>query len=393
MNPDVLVIGGGATGLGVGWDLALRGVRVVVAEMGGPMTGTSGRYHGLLHTGARYAVSDADSAAECWHEHQILRRVAPMAVDDTGGLFVLAPGDDEGFVPQWEAACTAIGIPAQELSLDEARRREPALSADLRRVFAVPDAACDSVALGTALHASIVARGGELLLYSRVTALRREGARVVGAQLQDLRTGETREVEAAMTVIAAGPWAAQVAAMADVHYQMQLSRGAMIGFNGRWTRQIINRLHWPGDGDIFIPLGAHGVAGTTAVPTDDPFDTRIEPWERERIMTEICAVLPALRHATVLREWAGVRPLFDPATQADSAAGSHVDGRKAARTFEVLDHAERDGVGGLISIVGGKLTTFRMMAQRTADAVCAALGVSEPCATDRTPLLEQAPQG
>jgi glycerol-3-phosphate dehydrogenase len=386
MDVDVLVVGGGATGLGTAWDLALRGLNVAVAEMGDVVTGTSGRYHGLLHTGARYAVSDGESAQECWDEHQIIRRIAPEAIDDTGGLFVRTPADDESFVPQWLDACARAGIPTEEVSPDEARRREPALSSEIRQVFAVPDAACDSFALGSALRTSITAQGGRVLSYHRVVDFHRNGDRVVGARLQNLRAGTTEDVDANVTVIAAGPWSAEVAALAGVTYRMHLSRGAMIGFNGRWTSHIINRLHWPGDGDIFIPLGAHGVAGTTSVPTDDPADRRIEQWERDRIMDEICAVLPALRHATVLREWAGVRPLFDPALEISAQASTHVDGRKAARLFEVLDHAERDGVAGLFSIVGGKLTTYRQMAERTGDAVSAVLGVDKPSATATTPL-------
>lgn len=389
MERDVLIIGGGATGLGVAWDLALRGLRVAVAEMGDVVTGTSGRYHGLLHTGARYAVSDSNSARECWQEHQIIRRIAPAAVDDTGGLFVLAPADDADFVPAWLAACAQAGIPTEEISLEEARRREPALNPEIRQVFAVPDAACNSFALGAALRASIVAQHGEVLSYHRAVGFHREGERIVGARLHDLREGIERDVRAAVTVIAAGPWSAQVAGLAGVEYVMQLSRGAMLGFNGRWTKHIINRLHWPGDGDIFIPLGAHGVAGTTSVATSDPGDRRIEAWERERIMDEICAVLPALRQASILREWAGVRPLFDPALQISGEAQSHVDGRKAARTFEVLDHAERDGAPGLISIVGGKLTTYRLMAERTADMVCRNLGLERASSTATT-ILEQA---
>lgn len=103
-----------------------------------------------------------------------------------------------------------------------------------------------------------------MLSYHRAVGLHREGDHVVGARLRDLRDGTEQDVEAPVTVIAAGPWSAEVAAMGGITYQMQLSRGAMIGFNGRWTSHIINRLHWPGDGDIFIPLGAHGVAGTTS---------------------------------------------------------------------------------------------------------------------------------
>lgn len=210
-----------------------------------------------------------------------------------------------------------------------------------------------------------------MLSYRRAVGVHRDGDHVVGARLRDLRDGTEQDVDAPVTVIAAGPWSAEVAAMGGITYQMQLSRGAMIGFNGRWTSRIINRLHWPGDGDIFIPLGAHGVAGTTSVPTSDPGDRRMGPWERERIMDEICEVLPALRHAMVLREWAGVRPLFDPALKISVEASAHVDGRKAARTFEVLDHAQRDGVAGLFSVVGGKLTTYRLMGGRVGSTVWA----------------------
>jgi glycerol-3-phosphate dehydrogenase len=386
MDVDVLVIGGGATGLGTAWDLALRGVNVAVAEMGDVVTGTSGRNHGLLHTGARYAVSDANSAEECWNEHQIIRRIAPDAVDDTGGLFVRAASDDEAFVPQWVDACARIGIPTEELDPDEARRLEPALSREIREVFAVPDAAFNYFALGAALRSSITAQGGQVLSYHRAVDLHREGDRVVGARVRDLRQETDEDVHARVTVIAAGPWSSGVAKLAGITYQMHMSRGAMLGFNGRWTSHIINRLHWPADGDIFIPLGAHGVAGTTSVPTDDPADARIEPWERELIIDEICEVLPALRHATVLREWAGVRPLFDPALEISDEASAHVDGRAAARLFEVLDHAERDGVAGLFSIVGGKLTTYRLMGERTADVVCHTLGVEKPSATATTQL-------
>lgn len=169
-----------------------------------------------------------------------------------------------------------------------------------------------------------------------------------------------------------------------VGFEMVLSRGAMLAFNGRWTDTIVSRLRPPGDGDIFVPLGHTGVAGTTSVPTDDPGDTRIEDWERERILAETEAFLPGIREGRILRSWAGVRPLYDPATQSDSAEGTHVDNRKATRTFDVLDHAQKDGVEGIMSVVGGKLTTFRLMAEKTSDAVCGRLGLDAPCRTAST---------
>lgn len=105
------------------------------------------------------------------------------------------------------------------------------------------------------------------------------------------------------------------------------------------------------------------------------------------------AFLPGIRRGKILRAWAGVRPLYDPATQSSSAEGTHVDNRKATRTFDDLDHAARDGVEGIVSIVGGKLTTFRMMAERTADAVCSNLGVVQPCATATTEIAPAPARG
>jgi glycerol-3-phosphate dehydrogenase len=210
---------------------------------------------------------------------------------------------------------------------------------------------------------------------------------VRGVNATDLRTGETVEVRCQAVVNAAGPWAGEVGKKAGAGFGMVLSRGAMLAFNGRWTGAILSRLRPPGDGDIFVPLGPTGVAGTTSVPTDDPGDTRIEDWERERILSETEAFLPGVRQARILRSWAGVRPLYDPGTQSDSAEGTHVDNRKAARTFDVLDHAERDGVEGLVSIVGGKLTTFRLMAEKTSDKIGEKLGVDKPCLTAKTEML------
>jgi glycerol-3-phosphate dehydrogenase len=129
------------------------------------------------------------------------------------------------------------------------------------------------------------------------------------------------------------------------------------------------------------------------VPTEDPCDIRIEDWERERVLAEMETFLPGIRQGKILRAWAGVRPLYDPATESSSAEGTHVDNRKATRTFDVLDHAARDGVEGIVSIVGGKLTTFRLMAERTTDAVCSKLGVVQPCTTATTEITPAPARG
>ncbi|MFN8377978.1 MAG: anaerobic glycerol-3-phosphate dehydrogenase subunit GlpA [Anaerolineae bacterium] len=379
METDVLVIGGGVTGGGIAWDLALRGVRVVLAEMGDLATGTSGRYHGLLHSGGRYAVRDPESAKECIDENLILRRIAPEAVEDTGGFFVLCPGDDPGYVDPWLAACAASGIETRRVPLSEALKRERILNPRLEAIYEVPDGSTDSWDLLHALQKATEETGnGRFLTYHRVDGFHKDGNRITGARLTNLRTGEDVDITCAYVINAAGPWAAEVGAKAGASFNMKLSRGAMLAFNLRWVNTVINKLRVPGDGDIFVPVGTVSVIGTTSVKTDDPGDTRVERWEVERILDQCEAMTPGISKARILRSWGGVRPLYDP--------GLSSDGRGAKRTFTVLDHADTDGVEGFASIIGGKLTTFRMMAERISDTVCAHLGVTVPCKTASTVL-------
>src|SRR5512134_1669729 len=122
---DVVVIGGGATGGGTALDLALRGLRVILVERADLTDGTSGRYHGLLHSGGRYAVRDPESARECIEENFILRRIVPHAIEDTGGFFVTTPFDDPDFAERWLKACLECGIDAEEIGVGQALMEEP----------------------------------------------------------------------------------------------------------------------------------------------------------------------------------------------------------------------------------------------------------------------------
>ncbi|MGQ9489267.1 MAG: anaerobic glycerol-3-phosphate dehydrogenase subunit GlpA [Anaerolineae bacterium] len=370
---DVLVIGGGATGGGTALDLALRGLKVALVERADLTDGTSGRYHGLLHSGGRYAVRDPESARECIEENRILRKIAPHAIEDTGGFFVQTPDDDPAYAEQWVAACRACGIEAAEITPAQALREEPCLNPQIRRVFRVPDAACDSFDILTSLAAAIEAHGGAVLTYHEVVGLTVQGGKVTGATLRHRRTGEHQHIGAALTVNAAGAWAGQIAAMAGCPVTVRPSKGTMVAMAYRFVNTIINRLHPPGDGDILVPVGTVAVIGTTSVSVQDPNDTSVQAWEVRKMLEEGEKLVPGFSQVRALRAWAGVRPLYEE--------GREAEGREAKRTFAVLDHATRDGVDGLVTVVGGKFTTYRLMAERAADVVCRHLGVTKPCVT------------
>jgi glycerol-3-phosphate dehydrogenase len=381
LTADVLVIGGGATGAGVAWDAALRGLDVVLVDRRDLAEGTSGRFHGLLHSGGRYAVKDPRAAQECVAENRILRRVAADCIEDTGGLFVTTPFDDSAYADRFAQGCADTGVDCEEVDVAQALRDEPRLNRDISRAFRVPDASIDVWKTVWALGHGAQQRGARILPYHAVTEIRRDGDEVTGALARDARTGEDIEINARVTVNAAGAWAGRIADMAGIEGVRVLpGRGIMIAMNHRLVNTVINRCQMPTDGDILVPIRTVSVIGTTDQHTDDPDDHTVDQHEVDQMLDEGEKIVPGFRQARALRVWTGVRPLFEDAKESDTET------RDVTRAHALLDHQERDGVRGFVTITGGKLTTFRLMAQETVDAVCRRLGVQRACQTATQPL-------
>ena len=370
IRTDVLVVGGGATGAGTARDLALRGLDVVLVDRGGLAAGASSRSHGLCHSGARYAESDPAGAAECLRERRILGDIAGACVRDTGGLFVELEADDPDYFAAKRDACEAVGIPTTVLEGEEARAEVPDLSPNVRRALSVPDAAIYPSRLVAANAADAEANGARILTHAPVEDVRVEDGRIpsvaIGGRVDDV-------VEPTFVVNAAGAWAGRVAATAGVDLEMRPTRGAMVSVRYGGLGPVLNRCREPADGDIIVPHDDEVVLGTTSVAVDDPDDYERSERELERIREECARMLPPVTDAERVRSWWGVRPLYAP----DEATR---DSRGISRGFVLLSH-DADGVANMASIVGGKLTTYRAMAEATADLVCDRLGVDEPCVT------------
>lgn len=369
-EPDVLVIGGGATGTGIARDLAHRGIDVTLVERDGLASGTSGRSHGLLHSGARYAEADGPEARECLAENRILRRIAGECVRETEGLFVQLTEDDPAYFDAKRDACEDVGIPIEVVDGDAAREAVPDLSTDVERAMWVPDGVVFPSRLVAANAADARDHGADIRPHAPVESIRRENGRVTAVELG----GDADEtVRPSYVVNATGPYAGQIADMAGVSVEMRPTRGVMVSVEYDGLEPVCNRCRDPDDGDIIVPHGGEAVLGTTSVPVGDPDDYERADWEIEETVAECAAMFPPVADADHVRTWWGVRPLYEP----DEAARG---GRGISRGFHLLDHAD-ENLENCCSVVGGKLTTYRRMAEAAADLVCDRLGVDADCVT------------
>ncbi|MGD8701619.1 MAG: FAD-dependent oxidoreductase [Desulfosarcina sp.] len=371
----IIIIGGGIGGA-IAHDLTRRGFAVVLLEKGELCCGSTGRHHGLLHSGARYALHDIATAAECMTENRILRGIAPYAFEQNDGLFVALNDADMVHRQPFVQSCTAAGIPHRELSVDEALTMEPALSPTIKAAIQVPDASMDAWRLAMGFFATARANGADIRPFSEAVGLLADAGKVTGVQVRDHLRHTTYVEKADMIINATGPWAGKIAAMLGIHIPMKPAPGVMVSLQPRLTGMVINRLHPAGEGDIVVPQRNQSIVGTSAWIADDP-DAVSLPAEHVKQMVDLCSqMLPQLEKLPIVAAWSASRPLL--------VSDSDTDPTKISRASAVIDHADADGVEGLLSVVGGKATTMRAMAEAVADRVCAKAGRQIACTTRKT---------
>ncbi len=400
---DLLVIGGGINGLGVAADAAARGLCVCIVEKGDWGGGTTSASSRLIHGGLRYLqYGEIDLVRESLRERGILCRQRPHLIHP---LSLLIPAYKDALMPKWMvgvglgmyhvlARDPLFAAPAP-LSLAATRDREPSLNSDnLTGGFTYPDAQMEfPERFCVELVQETVAAGGTIRSHTRVLEIRPlpnlqtfvpvsdAGGTIV--VLHDELTGETSEVRANIVINAAGPWVDAVNSLISKNSRPP----TMIG--GTWGTHLVLPMR-PGaprgpiyatakkDGRPFflLPWDDRLLVGTTDVKFtgDNPDMLSVEPWEIEYLLAETNHLFPLAAYVApdVQTTTCGVRPL--PTSNKNAGA--------VTRRHLLVDHAEKHGIRGLASIVGGKLTTYRSLAQEVTDWVLKRLDKpAVPCAT------------
>lgn len=382
---DVLIVGGGATGLGTAVEAASRGYRTLLLERSDFAKGTSSRSTKLIHGGVRYLQQgNVALVLEALRERGLLLRNAPHLVRN---LSFVVPAYD-----WWEGPFYGAGLrlydllagrlgfgPSRRLSREETLERIPTLEPEgLRGGIVYQDGQFDDARLAITLARTLVAQGGTPINYMEVAGLLKEGGLVRGVQARDVESGEEREIRARVVVNATGVFADGLRRMDDPSSETLLAPSQGIHL-------VLDRSFLPGASAILVPHTADGrvlfavpwhgraVVGTTDTPVPHSSSSSSSAWDEplplpgevEFLLTHAARYLtrdPA--PADVLSCFAGLRPLVRAGDEKATAALSR-------------DHTLIVAPSGLVTITGGKWTTYRKMGQDAVDHAALAGGLPE----------------
>ena len=331
----VAIIGGGISGLFSAFYLSQSGMDVTLFEKGDLSSGTSGRFHGMLHSGARYAVNDKISAIECISENKRLSNIAEKFIDDTGGYFVATNEKEAEFGDQLMKGCTDAGIEARDVDPQVVTAKEKHIR-DIKRAISVPDKIVRSYELSVAIAAKSVINGLKVKTYSNVKRINVNDG--VANSLEYERSGKVYEDNFDYIINATGPFSNEILESSGLdREEMVASAGAMVVYEGRLVNSVINRMREPSDGDIILPYGSVSIVGTTAVMVDDPNNFSVEDEDIKMMIDDAAVVMPYIKNHKYKRIYYSIRPLSENEDM-------ETDSRKVSRSFKIAKNSKASNV-------------------------------------------------
>ncbi len=391
---DLIVIGGGVNGTGIARDAAMRGYRTLLVEKRDFAAGSSGANSGMIHGGVRYLRHDRHVTELACIDSGYIQKIAPHLLFRIPFLFPIRAKDPSrpttterlfryavevylGTYDRYQPAKS--GKPSVALSPEEAYALEPSLARDLVGAVSFDEWGIDPFRLCTANALSAKAHGADLLTYATVVSIvRGDGGRVQGIVVRDEATGEELRYDGRVVFNAGGPWAPRVAALAGVEVKLRPGKGVHLTIDRRVSNYGV--ICQAADGrDVFVlPHEQTAIIGTTDDDFyGDPDDLRVKEDEVKYLWEAAVRSLPAVAGARVLRAWAGIRPtVWEYAKTEDALSREHA----------IYDHT-KDGAPGFVTMVGGKLASYRIMAEEAVDEVERILDLPHrSCMTHLTPL-------
>lgn len=384
LSRDVVIIGGGVNGVGVLRDATLRGFKVSLFERNDLAFGASGNSSGMIHGGPRYLSYDPDVTYSSCLDSGHIQRVAPhllfripflMPVFEPAGLKAQATlAAYDGFFTLYDKyQPLKAGKAHARLSARDVAVLEPGL-VPAQGGVSFDEWGIDGSRLCVANARDALERGAEVRVHTTVLeVLRREDGSAYGVRYRDQRTGEVGVCTARVVVNATGAWAPLTASLGGLEpdaARLRPGKGIHVFLDRRVTNYAIVTKAIDGRQVFLMPWQNLSVLGTTDDDYYGDLDAVFATGDEVRYLFQaIERVFPSIRDARAIGTWGGVRPtLFQWGVNED----------RLSREHEIVDHAQH-GAGGLYSMVGGKLASYRLFAEEMTDVIARRLGKGTPC--------------
>ena len=371
------------TGAGIARDLSLRGLSVLLLEKGDWGAGTTGGSSWMIHGGPRYLEFDWDTTRLSTQDAGYIVSIARNLVYRVVFIIPVLPHDRNN-IERMETAMEVYdrfqplkkAHPHTRLTAAEARQAEPGLAREVIGAVTMEEWGVDPHRLVYANVEDAVAHGARAVNHTKVTDLIRDGGKVIGVRYR-ASDGTMSEARARVVVNATGPWSPEVSAMAGVPVKLRAAKGIHIVYPHRISNFSISAESIDGRDLLMVSHAGFTLLGTT----DDDFYGDLDSVdvlqdEVEYLLQAFERVFPSIRSYRPVRTTAAVRPTLYKWRRYED---------ELSRRYEVIDHAAQ-GVEGFVTIAGGKLSMYRLMAEQTSDAVCRKLGHQAECTTATTPL-------
>ena len=380
---DVCVIGGGVTGAGIARDLSLRGLSVLLLDKGDWGAGTTGGSSWMIHGGPRYLEFDWDTTRLSTQDAGFIVSIARNLVYRVVFIIPVLPHDRNN-IERMETAMEVYdrfqplkkAHPHTRLTAEEALQAEPGLTRELIGAVTMEEWGVDPHRLVYANVEDAVAHGARAMNHTKVVDLIRDGGKVIGVRYR-ASDGTMSEARARVVVNATGPWSPDISGMAGVPVKLRAAKGIHIVYPHRISNFSISAESIDGRDLLMVSHAGFTLLGTT----DDDFYGDLDSVdvlqdEVEYLLQAFERVFPSIRAYRPARTTAAVRPTLYKWRRYED---------ELSRRYEVIDHAAQ-GVEGFVTIAGGKLSMYRLMAEETSDAVCRKLGLQGESTTASRPL-------
>jgi len=376
MNKKIVILGAGIAGLSIARDLALRGFKITLIEKNTIGNGTTNKCAGMLHSGARYAIKDKDVAKLCFQENRILRSIASFAVGKNDALFITLPNDNKEYQKEFEESCKEINIPVKFLSQKKSLELEPFLNADISGSYLTPDRVVDTYIL---VNSYVLALNQLNVNTIDNTEILKVTPTLSGWNLLLQKSNNEEEIYADYVINATGNSLADTARLFNFDIDLVYIHGTMAIVDKKVSDRIISRCAPSATGDVIVPLVGLSLIGSTWHELSHNVPITMNEKDKLDILNTGNKILDISKNWSISDSFTGIRTHIK--TNTDSGDFN------VKRDYAIVE-PNTTGIHNFISVLPGKLTIARFVAEKVGDIVSKDLDSYTPSITSTTPLPE-----